>query len=199
MKINLLLNLILKIMILVVLFLSFNACEEEGYIKEINKIIKQVSQYSDSSFVSNNVGSFVSTDNNIWIAEHENARIVRVDSKFNVVAKYGRKGNGPGEFNGLFHIAKTKEKVFAVDLGGNRMNVYNIKGEFINEFKIPSTFWPNKFAIDENNKIYFSSTENSSSIIVIDEKGERLDEIQFSVPEKLLNNTYPEEYRSFLI
>jgi sugar lactone lactonase YvrE len=66
----------------------------------------------------------------------DNARIVKFDKNGKFLMEFGKKGTGPGEFDGPHALAfDAKGRLFVGDRTNNRVQIFDQKGKFIAEWK----------------------------------------------------------------
>jgi sugar lactone lactonase YvrE len=66
----------------------------------------------------------------------ENARVVKFDKNGKFLMEFGKKGSGPGEFDGPHALAfDSRGRLFVGDRTNNRVQVFDQKGKFILEWK----------------------------------------------------------------
>lgn len=89
----------------------------------------------------------VDREGNIYILDSGNQRVLKFDRNYHFLLKFGRQGQGPGEFNfragvinsGALAVSRDGRKIYVVDNGNARVQIFDSKGHYIRGFKIP---WP---------------------------------------------------------
>lgn len=99
---------------------------------------KHAPSLSDSAFIGGITG-MVKIENRLYVADNKRECLWMVKSNDGrLIRKIGRKGKGPGEFVSLQGIYKNSRRVFTIDMGTARINVYDqqlrYKTSFSNEF-----------------------------------------------------------------
>ncbi len=71
----------------------------------------------------------------IVVADAGNARIVKLSREGSVIASWGRKGKGPGEFSAAHGLAIDKrDRIYVADRGNQRVQVFDFGGKFLAEW-----------------------------------------------------------------
>jgi hypothetical protein len=84
-------------------------------------------------------GVVVAPNGDIYVSDghggDSNARIVKFSKDGKYLTSWGRKGKGPGEFDTLHGIAlDSKGRVFVVDRGNNRIQIFDPNGRFLDQW-----------------------------------------------------------------
>jgi sugar lactone lactonase YvrE len=114
-----------------------------------------------------NAPSAVATAPNgdIFIADghggNTNARIVKFSKDGKFIKTWGKKGTGPGEFDGPHAIAMDSQgRLFVGDRSNNRIQIFDQDGKFIAQW--PQFSRPSGIFIDKNDVIYVADSESES-------------------------------------
>jgi hypothetical protein len=107
----------------------------------------------------------VAPNDDIFVADghggNTNARIVKFDPTGKFIKTWGRKGSGPGEFDGPHALAMdTRGRLFVGDRGNNRIQIFDQDGNFIDQWAQFSR--PSGVYIDGNDIIYVADSESES-------------------------------------
>lgn len=79
------------------------------------------------------------------IGKSYETRVHCVDRTGNVIGDFGRKGDGPGEFNSVTHLARGPDGTIGVfDWGVARLTVFMPDGTPVSESKVPSLLTPTR-------------------------------------------------------
>jgi streptogramin lyase len=110
-------------------------------------------------------GVAVSSSGDIFVSDghggDSNARIVRFSKDGKFITAWGKKGKGPGEFNTLHGIAlDSKGRVFVVDRGNNRLQIFDQNGTFLDQWTQFSN--PSGIFIDSNDVIYVADDTSNA-------------------------------------
>jgi streptogramin lyase len=106
----------------------------------------------------------VAPNGDIFVAEGHggaNDRILKFSKDGKFIKSMGKKGSGPGEFNGPHALAfDSKGRLVVGDRGNNRVQIVDQDGKFISEtaeFGRPSGVW-----VDKNDMLYVADSESGS-------------------------------------
>jgi hypothetical protein len=107
----------------------------------------------------------VAPNGDIFVADghggNTNARIVKFDKTGKIIKTWGKKGNGPGEFDVPHTLAMdSRERLFVGDRGNNRIQIFDQDGKFIDQWAQFSR--PSGVYIDKNDVIYVADAESGS-------------------------------------
>jgi hypothetical protein len=92
--------------------------------------------------------AIVCDEKNIFVLDSEDEAIRVFSKSGSLVYSFGRKGQGPGEFQMPADIDILGGKVYVADGGNRRIQVLDRRGRYLAGFKVP--FWPQKIlALDE--------------------------------------------------
>jgi DNA-binding beta-propeller fold protein YncE/subtilisin family serine protease len=80
-------------------------------------------------------GAAVDAEGNVWVADSENHRVQKFNSKGEYVAQFGTKGIGNGQLDTPSDIAITSSgDLWVLDKGNDRVQKFNSKGEYLTKF-----------------------------------------------------------------
>ena len=101
----------------------------------------------------------------IFISEghgaNPNDRILKYTPDGKLIKTIGKRGNGPGEFNGPHALAfDSKGRLFVGDRSNNRTQILDQEGNFIAEW--PQFSRPSGLFIDRNDMLYSADSESGS-------------------------------------
>jgi len=106
----------------------------------------------------------VAPNGDIFVSEGHggaNDRILKFSKDGKFIKSMGKKGSGPGEFNGPHALAfDSKGRLVVGDRGNNRIQIVDQDGKFISEtaeFGRPSGVW-----VDKNDVLYVADSESGS-------------------------------------
>lgn len=74
----------------------------------------------------------------IYIVDQGNTRIVRFDPVTKVFTSFGSAGNGPGQFLESTGIDTSDRFIFVADNGNNRIQVFDLDGNFVRQWEVPA-------------------------------------------------------------
>jgi streptogramin lyase len=102
-----------------------------------------------------------------------NARIVKFSKDGKFIKAWGKRGAGPGEFNGLHGIAMDQQgRIFVADRGNDRIQIFNQDGDFIaqwTQFSRPSAIY-----IDKQDRVFVSDSTSMNERYPQWERGIRI-------------------------
>jgi hypothetical protein len=112
-------------------------------------------------------------DNNVYVADTFNDRIVVLDSDLKYIRNFGKSGQGPGEFNHNWYLDFHNDLIIVKDHGNFRIQVLDNNGIFLSGFKYSR--FVISFCVDSQKKIYMVSEYNDKSLIsVYDFNGKKI-------------------------
>jgi len=79
----------------------------------------------------------VDPEGKIFIADFRENQIVIYSGQGKRLYAFGRKGKGPGEFLTPFAICVYHDRVFVVDAGNRRIQIFTKKGDYLESFRYP--------------------------------------------------------------
>lgn len=153
------------------------ACQSEPVIQELSPD-KFASDFGEGVYFSSNWNTQIYKDH-FYFNDYETNKIIVLDSLLEVSKIFGKEGKGPGEFSGAGSLTVYDDRIYVVDTGGMRLNVFNLNGEFEETINLPLTNlnWSN-FAI-LNQKIYLPAPVRSENdVIITDLDGKVLREVK---------------------
>jgi sugar lactone lactonase YvrE len=91
----------------------------------------------------------------------ENARVVKFDKNGKFLMEFGKKGTGPGEFDGPHALAfDSKGRLFVGDRTNNRVQIFDQKGKYISELHQYGR--PSGIFITPGDVLYVTDSESQS-------------------------------------
>jgi sugar lactone lactonase YvrE len=92
----------------------------------------------------------------------DNARIVKFSKDGKFIKEFGKKGTGPGEFDGPHALAfDSKGRLFVGDRSNNRIQIFDQNGKFIAEWKQFGR--PSGIFITKDDTIYVTDSESKDA------------------------------------
>ena len=73
----------------------------------------------------------------LYIVDQGNTRVVRFDAATETFFSWGARGNEPGQFIQPTGIAIGGDEVYVMDLGNDRIQVFDLQGNFQREWAVP--------------------------------------------------------------
>jgi len=97
----------------------------------------------------------------IFVADgHGNSRIVKFDKDGHYLKAWGRKGNGPGEFDTPHALAIDRQgRLFVADRGNNRVQIFDEEGNFLAQWRQFGR--PSGLFIDRHDTLYVADSDSS--------------------------------------
>lgn len=87
------------------------------------------------------IDATIAPGGDIVVADYSNQEVTLTDPEGRQVWRSGRKGNGPGEFTGLYRVSVAPSgKIFAFDVGTNSVSVLSQRGDFEIRHRLPVYF-----------------------------------------------------------
>ena len=90
-------------------------------------------------------------DGFIYMSNEESSEVIKISLKGEILARVGRRGQGPGEFLGIGDVTKFKENIAIVD--AYKVVICNKNLEILKEIKMNDRFV--NLLLAKNNRIYF--------------------------------------------
>jgi len=132
----------------------------------------------------------IGPDDSIYVVDQGHARIVKFSPDGQVVAVWGSKGNGDGQFDDPTSVAvdPASNKVYVADPRNRRIQVFDSNGNFLTEWVIPEWGAPAGFedmAVDSKNRRLYASSANMQAVLIFDLNGTRIGSLTPKPPDKL--------------
>jgi len=128
---------------------------------------------------------------NLWITDRKDdtVKVFSIDNELKMVI--GKSGSGKKEFKTPLDIAIYEDKVYVLDSGNARVQVFNLNGNYLFDFGIPGfddgkLYSPNSIAFDKNGNIWI--TESSlGRIQIFDKNGKFIKKVKenFGIPQTI--------------
>ncbi|KPK92206.1 hypothetical protein AMJ80_06810 [bacterium SM23_31] len=107
-------------------------------------------------------------DNNLYIADSENHRIVILDVDLNYITQFGTKGKGPGEFDEPSGVAFTSKGDFVItDFNNRRIHIFGKDYKYISHFKINLRLASFYYVRTDSNDRIFANLPNRDSLFTV--------------------------------
>jgi sugar lactone lactonase YvrE len=114
--------------------------DKQGNLWTTDNQLNNIRRFSpDGKLLETFEGSFKSPDDLVFtskgeiiVADTGNGRLARLNAKGEVVASWGKKGKGPGEFATAHGLAiDNQDHVYVADRGNNRVQVFDTSGKLL--------------------------------------------------------------------
>lgn len=150
---------------LVMLFLvfpSFSFSSEKAHrpVHYAATELKPAAENADSLYFSRPC-AIVYDEENLFILDSEDAEIKVFSKAGGFLHAFGKKGQGPGEFQTPGDMDILGDKIFVSDGANRRVQVLDKKGAYLGSFKVP--FWPQGILALETEKILLWSLPSGFS------------------------------------
>ena len=118
----------------------------------------------------------IGADNSIYVVDEGHARIVKLDTDGNVLAVWGERGAGDGQFNDPTAVAvdANNDRVYVADPLNQRIKVFDTNGNFVANWFVPEwrpikgAWYMQHLAIDSKaRRLYATSTQTDESLFSI--------------------------------
>ena len=126
----------------------------------------------------------------IYIVDQGHTRIVKLSPDGQVLAVWGSKGSGDGQFDDPTSVAvdPTTGKVYVADPINGRIQVFDSNGNFLTKWSIPEWGGLHGFedlAIDSKAGRLYASSTNMDAVLIFDLNGSRIGSLTPKPPNKL--------------
>jgi len=81
----------------------------------------------------------VNQNGDVFILDSKECQIIKLDAEGNEVTRFGKKGQGPGEFQFPSQLQTFEDRVFLLDLIAKNLLSFDRSGKFIEQWKITGT------------------------------------------------------------
>ncbi|MEX0607799.1 MAG: 6-bladed beta-propeller [Balneolaceae bacterium] len=149
------------------------------------------------------------SNNRIMLFDPKLQELFVFNTEKELLARFGGKGNGPGELNRALHINISQENILVVDAKNYRLNEFDVMGNFKNSKPIKDNPNLHSIAAITNNRYYTESLGEENSLIkLVDLDENSVEFIGKALGEKysignleeerqlLANNKLPEFYKN---
>ena len=132
----------------------------------------------------------IGPDGSIYVVDQGRTRIAKFSPSGQILAIWGSKGNGDGQFNDHTSVAvdpKTN-KVYVADPINKRIQVFDSNGSFITKWTIPEWGPSHGFedlVIDSQRNRLYASSANMDSVLIFDLNGNRIGSLTPRSPDRL--------------
>jgi DNA-binding beta-propeller fold protein YncE len=128
----------------------------------------------------------------LYIVDQGRTRIVMFDTSTASFSAWGSGGSGDGQFNEATGITVGANMVFVADRGNNRVQVFDLAGKFIRQWKVPewgeSTDQFPDLAYDDASKQVYVTSGKTNQLLSFDTNGRPVDGKLKAVGDASLKN-----------
>ena len=132
----------------------------------------------------------IGPDQSLYVVDQGRTRIVRFDQNFKILATWGTKGNGDGQFDDptSLTVDRASGNVYVADPRNHRIQIFDGNGKFLASWQVPE--WGRAYGfedlvVDPNNSRLYASSANMDAVLVFDLNGKRMGELKPAAPIKL--------------
>jgi DNA-binding beta-propeller fold protein YncE len=134
----------------------------------------------------------IGPDDSIYVVDQGRTRIVKFSPDGRVLATWGTKGNGDGQFDDHTSVAvdPATNKVYVADPRNKRIQVFDSNGKFLSKWSVPEwqpLYGFEDLAIDSKAGRLYASSANMGAVLVFDLNGNRMGSVRPRLPDKLDN------------
>lgn len=72
-------------------------------------------------------------DDRVYVADQMNSEVAVFEQDGSLALRFGRDGQGPGEFGGLYSLAWVKDTLLALDFGAGRVAMFDAQGGWLGQ------------------------------------------------------------------
>jgi DNA-binding beta-propeller fold protein YncE len=132
----------------------------------------------------------IGPDDSIYVVDQGHTRIVKFNPDGHVLAVWGSKGTGDGQFDDPTSVAvdPSSNKVYVADPRNKRIQVFDSNGKFLTKWVIPEWGQPAGFedlAIDSKTGRLYASSANIDAVLIFDLNGTRIGTLTPKPPDRL--------------
>jgi len=126
----------------------------------------------------------------IYLIDQGGTRICRLDVGADSWTMWGSAGSGESEFNEPTGIAVNSASVFVADVNNNRVQIFDLDGKFLRQFRVeawqdPGGIFPD-LVYDEAKKVLYLSSGRTNEILIFDTEGKQRESL--ARPEGIVLN-----------
>jgi DNA-binding beta-propeller fold protein YncE len=132
----------------------------------------------------------IGPDDSVYVVDQGHTRIVKFSPDGQVLAVWGSKGTGDGQFDDPTSVAvdPATNKVYVADPINRRIQVFDSNGKFLTKWVVPEWGRPAGFedlAIDSKMGRLYASSANLNAILIFDLNGTRMGNLMPKPPDQL--------------
>jgi hypothetical protein len=147
--------------LLILALILCNSCQDRQPVAKLRKE-RSIHTLSDSTLFSN-VECLTSHSNKLFFTNTLCDQIVSLDENLSLLKRMGERGQGPNELLGINQFA-IKDSLIAVLNGNNRINIFNVNGELLEEHSLADV----TISFDAGHRFCFNGEEIIGSSFLTD-------------------------------
>lgn len=129
-------------------------------------------------------------DNSVYVVDQGRTRIVRFNYDGEVLATWGSKGNGTGQFDDPTSVAidPARNRVYVADPRNSRIQIFDNGGKFLSQWTVSEWKQPNGFedlAVDAQSGRVYATSAHTDAVLVFHSDGKRIGHLTPKPPDKL--------------
>lgn len=109
----------------------------------------------------------------IWVLDYEGS-VYGFDEEGVLKRRFGRQGEGPGEFRGALSMAVHPDLIFVYDPFRSLVSIFDKTGFFVENVKLPGQPMETSFAVDRLGQMFMSAPQKPKPLITYGTDGEPL-------------------------
>jgi hypothetical protein len=148
---------------------------ESNYV-QLKKIKTVSADLGRDEFLFNPVSITIDSNCNLFVYDRMQAKIFKFNGNLELLKSFGRKGQGPGEFNGAYPVfinIGRDGKLYANDISVKKIIVFNPMGEYVSEYKYKGV-GVLKPIVDFDENCYFLSVADNRNVDIFSQKDLKL-------------------------
>jgi DNA-binding beta-propeller fold protein YncE len=131
----------------------------------------------------------IGPDDSVYVVDQGHTRIVKFNPDGRVLAVWGSKGTGDGQFDDPTSVAvdPTTNKIYVADPRNKRIQVFDSNGKFLTKWAVPEWGRPAGFedlAIDSKAGRLYASSANMDTVLIFDLNGTRIGTVTPKPPDR---------------
>lgn len=144
------------------------------------------------------VNGMIAIGDSVYVAAQRHNNIWVMNRSGIWIRKVGREGRGPGEFRNLRSLNKNNHSIYSMDVGNQRVFVYDYDLNFKNSLDAQFTWPENNMAVDDVN-LYLPTDLSSENLIEIRDANAPFNQKGTFVPRLIPNGMQPFAYNLYKI
>jgi DNA-binding beta-propeller fold protein YncE len=135
----------------------------------------------------------IGSDKAIYVVDEGRAEVIKFDSDGNVLAVWGERGSGNGQFNPPTSVAvdANNNRVYVADPVNGRIEIFDTNGQFVTSWSVPEwrpiqgAWYMQHLIVDSKmHRLYATSTQ-TDEVLVFNLNGTKIASLRPKPPDKL--------------